>query len=205
MTGLRVFAATLGLAATVALAIALSPGTAAQTGESLAGRFLVAEPAIVDPRFAETVIYIVAHDEQGAFGLIVNRPLGRVESNDVYDRLGLDAPAATAPIEFHFGGPVEREIAFVLHSREFASDETMSVDDGLAVSGIRPVLEAIAAGRGPARAIFALGYSGWGPGQLEREMARDDWVTIDGDPALVFDLPVSERWRTAQARRGLDL
>jgi putative transcriptional regulator len=191
--------------AALALWAAFALPAGAQDEAGLAGRFLVAEPSIADPRFAETVIYIVSHDDQGAFGLIVNRPLGRAEPEAVYDRLGLDAPDAGDPIEFHFGGPVEGDVGFVLHSREFMTDQTLAVDDGLAVSGIRRVLEAIATGEGPDRAIFALGYSGWGPGQLEREMARTDWVTIEGDPALVFDMPMTERWRTAQARRGLDL
>jgi putative transcriptional regulator len=181
------------------------PQALSEGADSLAGRFLVAEPGMPDPRFAETVVYLMSHDADGAFGLIVNRPLGRVLPEDIYDRLGIVAPDAAAPIVFHFGGPVQGEVGFVLHSPEFVVDETIAVNDGLAVSGIRVVLEAVSDGAGPARAIFALVYAGWGPGQLEREMARRDWITVDGDPAIVFDLPFAERWAAAIRRRGLDL
>lgn len=187
------------------LVIAAPSATVADDTESLAGKLLVAGEGMGDPRFAESLVYIVRHNDEGAFGLVVNRPLLRVPSSEIYDRLGVSEPDTTAPLDFHFGGPVQSEIGFVLHSGDFSADGTMSVDGGLSVSGLRAVLVAIARGEGPKRVMFALGYSGWGPGQLEGEIARDDWVAIEGDETLVFDIPFAERWPQAIRRRGLDL
>lgn len=179
--------------------------SAADEADSLAGRLLVADEGMRDPRFRESLIYIVRHNEDGAFGIVVNRPLLRIPSAEVFDQLGLDPPAQAAAIDFHYGGPVQSEVGFVLHTNDFLAEGSMSVEGGLSVSGLRAVLVATANDEGPMRAIFALGYSGWGPGQLEGEIARDDWVTVEGDAALVFDVPHDERWREAIARRGLDL
>lgn len=175
-------------------------------GEYLAGKLLVADTSMRDPRFAESVIYLVRHDSEGAFGLIINKPLTKLPLAKLLSQLNLEPATAGAELELYFGGPVQGELGFVLHSPEFSvKGATMNVEGGLSVSGVRQVLRAIAAQAGPEKALFTVGYAGWTAGQLENELARGDWIVIDADDALIFDLPVAEKWQAAYARRSLQL
>jgi len=184
-----------------------------ENGGSLAGRLLVASENMGDPRFRNTVIYMVEHNGGGAMGLIVNKPFGAVPLERLFDYLsldrapkkGLDTAEAAGEIEVYYGGPVEPERVFLLHSAEVMVAGSIVVGEGIAMTTKAEMLHEIARGEGPERSLFALGYSGWAPRQLESELARDDWFTIPFDPALVFAADPARSWERATARRSLDL
>ncbi len=212
------------LFALLAILLGLPPGTpgrAAPTpgdgGGSLAGHLLVASENMGDPRFRNTVILMVEHNADGAMGLIVNVPLGAIPVAPLFERLGL-APPAVAPgvapgvgpgaageIVVYYGGPVESERGFLLHSADVVVDGSILVGEGVAMTAEAEMMDKIGRGEGPERSLFAFGYSGWGPQQLESEFARDAWFTIPFDPALVFAADPARSWERAAARRGLDL
>ncbi len=201
----RIIAAVLALAIAAASAPAERPAERGAKEGSLAGRLLVALPEMTDPRFQETVIYLVDHNESGAFGLVVNRPLGEIPLADLMARLGVEPKGAEGTLGIFYGGPVEPGRGFVLHSADYESASTRYLGGGFALSLGLSVLRDIAAGEGPARSLVIFGYAGWGPGQLESEIARGGWVTVEGDPALVFDADNETKWRRALARYGVDL
>ncbi len=174
-------------------------------GDSLAGRLLVAAESMGDPRFKNTVIYMVEHNAGGAMGLIVNVPFGAMPWAPLFERLGLEAPEAAGGIDVYYGGPVAPDRGFLLHSAEVVTEGSIVVGAGVAMTAEAEMLRRIARGEGPERSLFALGYSGWGPRQLESELARDDWFTIPFDPALVFAIDPARSWERATARRSLDL
>lgn len=171
----------------------------------LVGQFLVATPKMGDPRFAESVVFMVQHDAHGAFGLIVNRVLGTGPLAGILEGLGVPAAGVDGDITLHYGGPVEPGLGFVLHSGDYVDAATIRVPGGLALSTHVAVLQAMAAGRGPERALFLLGYAGWGPHQLEDELARDDWLTAPADADIVFDGDAASKWRRAMEKAGLKL
>ena len=173
--------------------------------ESVAGRLLVAAHGMPDGRFAETVIYMLRHDDTGAMGVVVNRPMGDVPVVTLLASLGLDGGDAEGSIRVHYGGPVESSRGFVLHSTDYLDGETLTVAGGFALSMNADVVRAIAAGEGPRHSLLLFGYAGWGPGQLESEMMRDDWITVPADEAMVFDDNYRDKWRRAMDRRGIDL
>ena len=171
----------------------------------LAGRLLVATPDMRDPRFVETVIYMVRHDATGAMGLVVNRPLRQVPLAQLLERFGMASEHAQGGLLVHWGGPVETTKAFVLHTPDYQSDGTVLVKERIAFTGNRKILESIAANAGPRRRLFAVGYAGWAPGQLESELERGGWLTAAADEELLFDDDYASKWRRATARRILDL
>lgn len=172
---------------------------------SLAGRLLVAAPGMPDPRFAEAVIYLVRHDRAGAMGLVVNKPLGDVPLPALRERFGGAPGAARGSIRAFWGGPVDGGRALVLHTPDFKVEGTIVVDGRFALSGDSKILEAIASRTGPRRSLLAIGYAGWGPGQLEGEMKGEGWVTAAADESLLFDGDPAGKWRRALARRLIDL
>ncbi len=173
--------------------------------DSLAGRLVVATESMGDPRFQNTVIYMVEHNAGGAMGLIVNVPLGAVPWAPLFERLGLAAPEAAGEIEVYYGGPVEHGRGFLLHSAEVVVAGSILVGQGVAMTAEGEMLHKIARGEGPERSLFAFGYSGWGPRQLESELARDDWFVIPADPSLIFAVDPARSWERAAARRALEL
>jgi putative transcriptional regulator len=175
------------------------------TSSSLAGRLLVATPDLQDPNFRQTVVYMIHHDEGGAMGLVVNRVLGSGPLTEVLERLGIDAEAnADVDVEVHYGGPVEAGRVFLLHTPDYRSEDT--VVSGLAALTVTPeILRDIAAGKGPRQSLFALGYAGWSPHQLEDELAVGAWVVVDADEMLLFDDRNDTKWQRAFDRRGIDL
>jgi putative transcriptional regulator len=191
--------------AVVALALALAGAAAAQDAGGLAGQLLVATDDLRDPRFHRTVIYLVRHDSTGALGLVVNRPLGDIPLARVLEQFGAQEREAAGTLRVHYGGPVEPGRAFMLHTADYAGRETQVIKDGVAVTAHPDVLDALARGRGPRRALFALGYAGWGPGQLEGEIGRGAWIVVPADEALVFDDDAARKWDRAMARRKMDL
>jgi putative transcriptional regulator len=158
-----------------------------------------------DPTFRETVIYMVEHDENGAMGLVVNRPMGELPIADLLDRLDLETEGAGGAIDVYFGGPVERGKGFFLHTTDVLITGSLVVDGEVALTARPEMLDAVARGEGPARSLFTLGYSGWGPGQLESEMARHDWFVIPSEASLVFAEDPAQSWKRAVALRSIDL
>jgi len=193
----------LGLAALVLVAVI--PTSARADSEFLAGQFLVAEPSMPDPRFAETVILMISHNAEGALGLIVNRRLGVIEIADLLMELGRPSEGAEGKIDLFLGGPVEPERGFILHSADSIPDYSNPVGDDFAVTGMPDILTRIAEGDGPRDSLFALGYAGWGPGQLESEIRRRDWFAAAADPDFVFTDEPAETWQRVMDRRGVDL
>lgn len=170
----------------------------------LSGQLLIAMPGMRDPRFAKTVIYICAHSADGAMGLVVNKVLDSLSFPDLLEQLGLDCSGAGERINVHFGGPVESGRGFVLHTSDYAQEATLVVDDGVGLTATVDILKAIAAGSGPKRCFLALGYSGWGPGQLDQEFMRNGWLNVSPDDDLVFGPDLDGKWDQAMDKIGID-
>jgi putative transcriptional regulator len=179
--------------------------SAAQGTAWLTGQMLVAMPQMHDRRFARTVIYLCVHNPDGAMGLIINRRLESVSFAALLQQLGLDIPEPTAHLPVHAGGPVETGRGFVLHSLDYAGDGVVRIDDRIGLTATLDILRAQAAGKGAERALLALGYAGWGPGQLEQEIQDNSWLTVAGDPAVIFDAPPERKWDEAMAKLGISL
>jgi putative transcriptional regulator len=173
--------------------------------DSLAGQLLIAAPTIGDPRFAHTVILMVRHDREGAFGIVINRPVGERSVAALLEATGHDDADVAGTVRVFAGGPVQPELGFVVHSAEYRRAETVEVDGRVAMTASRQVLLDIGHNQGPEKSIFALGYAGWGPGQLEGEVARNDWFTTPEEPKLVFDDDRDKLWDEAMARLTREL
>ena len=175
----------------------------AQGSKYLTGQLLIAMPGMSDPRFVKTVIYMCAHSEEGAMGLVINKPMPSITFVQLLDQLGIDCSDAMDDDKVHFGGPVESGRGFVLHSDDFQHEGTMVVDNGIALSATIDVLRAIAQGGGPRLHMLALGYAGWGPGQLDAEIQANGWLHAPADDTLVFDKDLSSKWERAIAKLGI--
>ncbi|MCZ6607907.1 MAG: YqgE/AlgH family protein [Alphaproteobacteria bacterium] len=171
----------------------------------LAGQLLVATQKLGDPRFAHTVIYMVDHDAKGAMGLIVNRAYGVGPLDKLLKGFGIEDEDVAGSIRLHYGGPVDTANGFILHSTDYEGPGTRVVNKEMAITTKLEVLKAIAKGEGPKRSLFALGYAGWGPGQLEGEIARDDWVTAPADQDLIFSDDLESTWDRAIKMAGVAL
>lgn len=180
-------------------------GTEDETEAFLAGRLLVAREDLRDPNFDHTVIFMVQHDPRGAMGLVINRRLGSVPLQALLDQMGTDSDAADAQIAAHYGGPVDPERGFLLHSDDAMLESSQKLLGGFAVSGDPEMLRRIIEGSGPKDFRFVLGYAGWAPGQLEAEIAHGSWWDVEADPALVFQTDIASIWQRAIHRRGVDL
>jgi putative transcriptional regulator len=172
---------------------------------SLTGQLLIASPHIGDPRFAHTVILMVRHDNEGALGIVINRPLGERSIASLLEGTGEDVSGIEGNLRIFAGGPVQPELGFVVHSAEYRREETLAVDAHVAMTASRQILRDIGNHRGPEKSLFALGYAGWGPGQLEGELARHDWFTAPEEPKLLFDDDRDALWEDAMARRTREL
>jgi len=172
---------------------------------SLAGQLLIASPTIGDPRFAHTVILMVRHDKEGALGIVINRPVGERSIAALLEATGHDNAEVAGILRVFAGGPVQPELGFVVHSAEYHRAETVDVDGRVAMTASRQVLLDIGHNEGPEKSLFALGYAGWGPGQLEDELARHNWFTTPEEPKLVFDDDRGNLWEDAMARRTREL
>ncbi len=170
----------------------------------LTGRFLLAMPSMQDERFQKTVIYMCAHGPEGAMGLVVNKPLESISFPDLLEQLDITMPPSGEGIEVLFGGPVETGRGFVLHSPDYIHDATMVVDEDVALTATIDILRAIAEGDGPAQSLLALGYAGWGPGQLDDEIKANGWLSLDSDPTLLFETDVDDKWTAAMRKLGID-
>jgi putative transcriptional regulator len=172
----------------------------------LGAKFLIAMPGMGDPRFAGSVILICAHSDEGAMGLIVNRAIPDLTFAGLLDQLGIPRAAAGRDIRVLAGGPVERGRGFVLHSPDYRArgGSTLDIAGRFGMTTTQDILSALAHGRGPAEALLALGYSGWGPGQLEAEIARNDWLVAEAAPDLVFSGDDAGKWVSALRRLGIE-
>ena len=181
---------------------------ASGTRIDLTNQFLIAMPGMVDETFARTVVYLCEHNEKGALGLVINKPID-IKLKNLFEKveLALDRRELGEQPVF-FGGPVQTERGFVLHEKlmegESPFNSTLSVPGGLQMTTSKDVLEALAEGSGPARVLVTLGYSGWQAGQLEDEIGRNGWLNVDADPKVIFDTPVEKRYDTALALLGID-
>jgi putative transcriptional regulator len=173
----------------------------------LAGQILIAMPGMADPRFEKSVVLVCAHSDEGAMGLIVNKPLEDLSFSGLLEHLDIPLGPEGRDIRVLFGGPVERGRGFVLHSPDWARGRaagTMVVPGGLEMTATLDILEALARGDGPGKALLALGYSGWGPGQLEAEIARNDWLTCDAPEGVLFGADDGGKWSAALRGMGID-
>jgi putative transcriptional regulator len=178
---------------------------AADQDRFITGQLLVATPEMKDPRFAETVIYMVKHDADGAFGLVINRPMAKGSFEDLLKGFGTEIDDAKGEVVIHYGGPVSNEQGFVLHSDDITIESSMKVANGIAMTADVKIIEAMARGKGPRQSLVMLGYAGWAPGQLEMELKADSWFVIPGDKSLVFDKDADEKWREAMDKRQIPL
>ena len=170
----------------------------------LTGQLLVAMPGLADPRFAKSVIYMCAHNADGAMGLVLNKTIESLTFPDLLSQLGIASAAGGIPIRIHFGGPVESGRGFVLHSADYVQDATMMVDSAVALTATIDILKAIAQGAGPKQRLLALGYSGWGAGQLDAEIKANGWLNVPADDELVFGADLDGKWLKAMKKIGID-
>jgi putative transcriptional regulator len=171
---------------------------------NLKGHFLIAMPAMTDPRFAKSVIYICEHNADGAMGVVINHPLD-VTYKHVFSQLKIEleeVPIASRPV--HFGGPVQTERGFVLHQPPGDWDSTIAITGDTALTTSRDILEAVANGTGPEKLLLTLGYAGWSAGQLEQEMGLNAWLTVKASDAVIFDTPDSNKLNAAMGLLGLN-
>jgi len=171
----------------------------------LTGKLLIAMPGMGDPRFEKSVVYMCAHSAQGAMGLIVNKPAPGIKMDDLLEQLDIPRGDGSRDVRVHFGGPVEHGRGFVLHTSDYEMEEqTLKVDAEFGMTATLDILQDMARGSGPERRILALGYSGWGPGQLEGELHRNGWLTCDATPDIVFQVDDEAKWIAALKSLGID-
>ena len=171
---------------------------------NLTNHFLIAMPGMADPHFSRTLTYVCEHNERGALGVVVNRPID-MTLGSLYDRLSLtleDRDAAEAPVLY--GGPVQTDRGFVLHSPAGDWQSTLKVNDAIGLTTSKDVLEALGRGEGPGKVLVMLGYAGWSPGQIESEITQNAWLTVEAKDAILFDLPAGERLPAAMELLGID-
>ena len=199
--------AILSLAAILASAALLvaGPPTGAETRASLAGQFLVASPSMGDPRSDRAVILMVRHGQDGALGIVINKPLGERPLANLLEIFGEKGSNAAGQVRIFAGGPVQRELGFVVHTADYRRSGTLDVDGRVAMTSSREILRDIAANQGPKKSLIAFGYAGWAPGQLEGEMERRVWSTAPADETLIFDEDREKVWESAFSRRIQDL
>jgi putative transcriptional regulator len=174
---------------------------------NLANHFLIAMPSMQDPIFGGTVVYVCEHNENGVLGVVINKPTD-MTMEVLFDRIDLEVSSAaerhleSEPIMF--GGPVQDDRGFVLHTPGARYSSSLTVTNDVAFTTSIDVLEAVARGNGPERMMVSIGYAGWSPGQLEDELARNGWLTVAADPRIVFDVPIEERYNAAMKLLGFD-
>ena len=172
---------------------------------SLANHFLIAMPNLRDPNFARTVTLICEHSHDGAMGIVINR-VTDLTLTDIFEQMNIDASRCQAlDLPVHIGGPVQSNRGFVLHEPVGEWESTLAVTDALGVSTSRDILVALAENRGPEHCLLALGYAGWSPGQLEKEIADNAWLSGPADRQILFETPAEARWGAAVKRLGVDL
>jgi putative transcriptional regulator len=178
---------------------------AADQGGFITGQLLVATPEMKDPRFAEAVIFMVKHDADGAFGLVINRPMAKGPFEDLLKGFGTEINDAKGEVLIHYGGPVSMQQGFVLHSDDIMMESSMKVANGIAMTADVKMIEAMARGKGPKQSLVMLGYTGWAPGQLEMELRANSWFVTPGDTSLIFGKDAEKKWQQAMDKRQIPL
>lgn len=173
-------------------------------GSYVTGQLLIAMPGMRDERFAKTVIYMCAHTEEGAMGLVLNQRFEAITFIELMSQLELEEKNIKKDVPVHFGGPVEAGRGFVLHTSDYQQDATLEVVDGVALTATVDILKAIARGNGPNKSLLALGYAGWGPGQLDMEIRSNGWLQVPSDAEIIFDDQLETKWERAFRRIGID-
>ena len=184
---------------------AKSQPLATERGQLIAGQLLVATEEMKDPRFVESVIYIVKHDHEGTMGLMINRPVAQGTIDDLLKGFGEEPKGNTREIIIHYGGPVSSRQGFLLHSDDLLLEASMVAKDGIAATSDTKMIQAIADGKGPRQFLFMLGYAGWAPEQLEAELQAKTWVVVSADKALIFGKDADKKWRQAIDKRQTPL
>jgi putative transcriptional regulator len=170
---------------------------------NLTNHFLIAMPNMADPNFSGTLTYIADHGEQGALGVVVNRPID-LDLSMLFEQIGLSLPEGLRGQIVYLGGPVQQERGFVLHTPPQSYSSTLNVTDNVSLTTSKDVLEAVSQGNGPTKFMVSLGYSGWSAGQLEQELAQNAWLSVEADPHVIFDLPPEDRLPAAMKLLGID-
>lgn len=170
----------------------------------LDGQLLVAMPSMSDPRFEKAVILLCAHSEAGAMGILLNKTLDALSFDDLLNQLDIQNDDGSNQINVHFGGPVDTERGFVVHSTDLLHETTLVIGEDMALTATIDMLKTIAAGSGPDNSFLALGYSGWGPGQLEQEIQQNGWLVVKPDSDIVFGPELDGKWQTAIKKLGVD-
>ncbi|MDA8001828.1 MAG: YqgE/AlgH family protein [Alphaproteobacteria bacterium] len=185
-------------------AVRAAGGAGDGAGAGLVGRLLVAMPEMRDEHFRRAVICVCDHSSEGAMGLVINRASRRMSFPVILEQLGIEACERTREIRVQSGGPVGTGRGFVLHSDEYVRDSTVRLSRGVALTNTVDILRLISRGEGPERSFLALGYAGWGAGQLDGELASNSWLVIDSDPELLFGVALEDRWSAAIRSLGVD-
>ena len=170
----------------------------------LTGKIIVSMPSLEDERFFKTVIYMCAHSSEGSMGIIINKKIDYDLYPDLLEQLGIDKPLLDKKLLIRYGGPVETGRGFVLHSDEVIQKESLTIDKGIALTSTSEFFEDLSKGRGPKNSILALGYAGWGPGQLEQELVLNSWMTLKTNSEFIFDEEVKNKWNKAYNLLGVD-
>lgn len=171
----------------------------------LTGKLLLAMPAMTDPRFDRSVLYICSHDEAGAMGIMINRQIENLDFEGLLEHLSVEADNPPEDIIVHSGGPVEPGRGFVLHSADFVQESTLVISETLALTATVDVLKAIAADAGPAHSLIALGYAGWSSGQLEEEIHANSWLTAEAEEEIIFYTELEQKWARTMAMLGVNI
>ena len=172
---------------------------------NLAGMFLIALPGMGDPRFKQAVIYICSHDRAGAMGIVINKQKGPLMLSDLLEQADIEGTVTVADNPVLSGGPVDIDRGFVLHSPDyFKEDCSVKLSETLNLTATRDVMEALVSDQAPSRAVLAVGYAGWGAGQLDKEIQDNAWLVSDPDPAIIFSENDDEKWVSAVGKMGFD-
>jgi putative transcriptional regulator len=177
----------------------------ADPADYLKGKLLIAAREMKDPRFSETVIYMIAHGAEGAFGLVINRPIASAPVVKLLEGLGAASKDATGEIVVHYGGPVSPRQAFILHTDEMLLTSSRKLEDGIALTSDADLIREIGRGKGPREALLIFGYAGWAPGQLETELKARSWFAVPADKEMIFGKEAEKKWRQAIDKRQIPL
>jgi putative transcriptional regulator len=175
------------------------------TADSLAGHLLIATPSVEDFCFNRSVIYLCSHTDTGAMGVMVNYPVKDLKMDQIYEQLDIEQDTLTKDFPIHFGGPVEANRGFIIHSSDYADEGSLIDMNGISVSASLSLLKAIASGKGPQSGMLVLGYAGWSPGQLEEEIEAGSWMVVPATKELVFETINETKWDEAIATLGIDM
>ncbi len=182
----------------------MSQNTSDMDGTFLTGQMLIAMPGMQDMRFEHTVVYLCAHSPEGAMGIVLNRPVNRPSFSELLQQLKMQETPTTRTLHLCIGGPVENARGFVLHTSDWTAEGTLHVDEDTSLTANLDILKALAAGGGPRRGMLALGYAGWGPGQLDDEIQQNAWLSVPADDAIMYDADHGTKWQRALAKLKID-